>query len=553
MKVYEALARAFVAEGVDTVFSLMGDANLYWLATLAGSPGVRNVHVRNEAGGVAMADGYARSTGRVGVAAVTCGPGLTNAATSLVAAVRYRCPVVLFAGATPTHDADSVQYLDQRAFVETCGAVFQPVTGVGTCLDAVRRAFHTARAREVPVVLNVPMDLQQAELDGPFEYVPSEASLPGPSIVPSPELLDKAAGIIASSRRPVIVVGRGTGKSDGAFPLVERLGETIGALYATTLLGKGALGTSPYMLGIAGEFADDTTSEHIRRADCVIALGASLNAFTTQDGRLFEHAAVVQVASDEQHVVAPHGRVDCYLQGDVAQTVAALLETFERAGYASPGFRAEVDGGALRAAAARRGGAPGPAGSPGTMDPRDACDVLERRLPDDAIVVQGAGHFWSFPITQLTGSTARQFIFTNGFGAVGQGLPIAIGAAIGRPDRSVVLIEGDTSIMMNLQEIDTAARHGARVLMLVMDDDAMGAELHKLQARSVDGESACVPTPDLAAVARSLGVGGDLVTTPGDLDGFLDRYDWSAPHLVDLKISRDVVHQGGILIRAYTG
>jgi thiamine pyrophosphate-dependent acetolactate synthase large subunit-like protein len=157
-QVSDVLAQAFAAEGVDTLFTLMGDANMYWSAAMADNQGVRMIHARHEHCAVAMADAYSRASGKVGVASVTCGPGFTQIMTALVMAARGNAPVVVFSGDAPIGASWYMQQIDQAPLALATGAHFVPIRTVDRALDNVREAFYVARAERRPVVLSVPLD-----------------------------------------------------------------------------------------------------------------------------------------------------------------------------------------------------------------------------------------------------------------------------------------------------------------------------------------------------------------------------------------------------------
>lgn len=550
MKVYEALARAVAAEGTNDVFSVMGDANMMWLATIAGLDGVRNHHARHEAGALAMADGYARATGRVGVATVTCGPGLTNLATSLVAAVRYRVPLVLVAGDTPMGDTNGIQSLDQVRFAEACGARVRVVSSPARALQEVATAFRIARTERVPVLLDLPMDVQEQDLPGTYAYTPAApAESDAGTFVPSDAVLDRLAGLLASADRPVVLIGRGAVEPD-ARDDVERLAARIGAPVATTLLAKGAWAGRPYDLGIAGTFSSSRTSGLLADADVVLAVGASLNEFTTVNGTLFGTARVAQIVDVALPVAHPSVRVDVQAVGLAGPTVRALDALLEAGGHRATGLRTEALLARLAEPEPRDDYATGTA-EPDRLDPRDVAAVIDRGLADDELVIHGAGHFWAFTIHGVGGGRSRRFLFTNGFGACGQGLPVAVGAAAGRDDVPVTCIEGDTSILMNLQELDTTARLGLPLRIVIMNDGAMGAELHKLRVRGIDGEEAVIPDADLVGAATALGLRAIRPTTLADLELALKEDPAEGPILIDVPIAREVVALSGVTVPGY--
>ncbi len=541
MKVYEAMAHAFEAERVETLFSLMGDANMYWMSSLT-ALGVRNVHARHENAAVAMADGYARATGNVGVATVTSGPGLMHAGNALTAAARYGTPMVLFAGDTVPGDTSALQYLDHRALANTCGIHCEAVVSAGRALDSVRAAFDRARSLREPVLLSVPMNIQDETLPFEYSYQPSPVRGDLEATVPTADALHDAAELIACSSRPIILVGDGA-LTGGALDAVVQLGDRIGALYATTLRAKGALGDSEWSIGVAGGFSRPGAEAVFGEADLVIGVGASMNHFTRREGHLFSQARTIQIADRPAAAVRGAEPVNRFLHGDARHTVELLDELLAAADVQNSGFRSSFTpqawdpyADAVRASDPANG-----------MDPRELIEQLEAVIPDGAMIVSGAGHFWSFVARGLTGRGGRRYMYCLGFGSIGQALPVAIGAQIGRPDSPIVVIDGDSSILMHLVELDTAVRSGCHLLTVVMDDDAMGAELHKLNLKGVPSEDALVLTPDLARIAEGLGAVGRLARTSEDLVSQLDAFDWRSVCLIDAKVTREIVDVSAVM------
>jgi thiamine pyrophosphate-dependent acetolactate synthase large subunit-like protein len=278
MKVYEGLASAFAAEGATAVFGMMGDGNMYWWEALDDC-GVRTFEVRHEGAGLGMADGWARATHTPGVATATCGPGVTQLATALVTASRASSPLVAFVGEAPSLDEEYVQHFDQSRFAGACESGFVRVLAPDAALDAVRRAFYLAKMESRPILLSAPMDIQQKSFQSDDEvddYQPSATLLPSQPLEPGRAALEQAAELIVSSRKPIILVGRGAMWS-GAGDAVLRLGQRIGALIATTLMAKNWLNQDPYHVGISGFYGTRTGIELLQEADCVVAVGASMN------------------------------------------------------------------------------------------------------------------------------------------------------------------------------------------------------------------------------------------------------------------------------------
>ena len=239
------LARAFAAEGVEVLFTLMGDANMYWSVAMSKLPGMKIVHARHEHCAVAMADGYARATGKVGVASTTCGPGFTQIMTALTIAARGNVPLVVFAGDSPIAASWYLQQIDMAPLTLACGAHHVQVKHVDRLLDNVREAFQVAQAEQRPVVLSVPMDMQKQAWPHLTDYTPSSELVPAAQRPqPDPVLVDRVIDMIAEAEKPIVLAGRGAIRS-GAAPALEALAEQSGALLATSLLGKGLFDGNP--------------------------------------------------------------------------------------------------------------------------------------------------------------------------------------------------------------------------------------------------------------------------------------------------------------------
>ena len=202
MKVYEAIAQSLIAEGLTDFFGLMGDGNMWLWGALCRNPSVKPYNARHEAMAVSMADGYARTTGKVGIAMVTCGPGLTQCGTSLIAAYRGKTPIVLIAGEIEAGAKNSMQSMDQRRFAEASSARFHTITSIDNMAEEIAEAFYAARLHRGPIVLNLPMDLQEEDFDWDYEYRPSMEFLPPRMETPSPDQLAPVIEKLIAAERP---------------------------------------------------------------------------------------------------------------------------------------------------------------------------------------------------------------------------------------------------------------------------------------------------------------------------------------------------------------
>jgi len=536
MKLYEALAQAFRAEGVDTLFTLMGDANMHWCTAMAAS-GARLIHARHEAAAVAMAEGYAQVARTVGVASVTSGPGTSQIATSLTAAVRGRVPIVVFAGDTPRGARYHLQQFDVAGFVASTGARLVQMRDVDNALETVQQAFTIARHERTAVVFSPPYDLQDAEYPWDIFYRPStELAIAPQHPQPDPAMVTAAADLIAASERPVILVGRGAVASEGAREAILELGARAGAILATSIKAKGWFEGEEFDAGIAGSFASTVARTSFADADLVIGVGAGMGHFTMEAGYLFPEAQILQIDVNPRPVHEAVPIADLAVRGDAGATVRAITAELERRGTVLPGLRSA----ALQAAlAGARPSEPRVEMEPGVVDPRDAMRSIDRAIPKDWHVVIGAGHMWNFAVEYLTGRHPSSLIYTIDFGPVGQAIGVAIGAAVARGAPGVALIDGDGGLLMHVQELETIGRHGIPVKIFGLNDGAYSAEVHKLVARGIDEREAIYGAPDFAAVGRAFGISGTTIDdTTADLDAAIaPGMSTPDPHVFDVRIS----------------
>jgi thiamine pyrophosphate-dependent acetolactate synthase large subunit-like protein len=529
MKVYEAIAEALLAEDCQQYFGLMGDGNMWLWAALA-KKNAKIISARHEAAAVSMADGYARTTGKIGVAMVTCGPGLTQLGTTLIIAARGRTPLVVIAGEINPGAKNSTQSMDQKRFTEACSARFHTVTSIDNMAEEIAEAFYTARVHRVPVVLNLNMHLQEQDFDWDFDYRPSTQFLPPRVETPSPDLLAPVIEKLATAQRPVIVAGRGAIVS-GARDEIIKMGDRVGALLATSLQGKGYFAGHPWDVGISGAFASEPTERLLADADFVLGVGAELGYYTTEGGLIFPAAEVARIdikPMPEQIGVIP----GLYVQGDARKSVAAINEALERRQVRNEGYRSANTKAVLNEA-------PHQFESPKDgLDPRAIAGHLARGLPKGVLVTLGAGHFFSFPAMYMALPEGAEIQYSYHFGAVGQGLPVAIGTGAGNPGRPHVAVEGDGSLLFHIQELDTVTRFGLQMVLIVWNDGGYGAEVHKLLPKGFDWGQAHWNSPDFVAIAKAFGGDGVQLSKESDLTGAIQEgLRKGGLYLIDVRVS----------------
>jgi len=519
--IYQALAEAFAAEGVDTHFTLMGDGNMHWVAAMKNLDGMSTYAARHEHCACAMAMGYHLATGKVGVASVTCGPGLTQIMTALTTASRGRIPMVVFAGEAPINAKWYNQAVEQAPFVEACEARYIAAHSPQRMYQHVREAFHYARHERRPVVLGVPYDLQKQPLPNLGAYQTSTAVMPHVEPTPPhPHQVDQVVEKLMRAKCPVILGGRGALFS-GAVAEIEQVGELSGALFATTLLARGMFDHSPFSLGVSGGFARDIAREMGAKADLVVTFGSSLNYYTIDSGTMFPNAEVVQVDTAPLGLAFGMKSGDLHLAADVKLTAIAIAEKLRARGKTAANVRsAEL--------ARRINEEPADAAEfavePGTLDPRKAIEELDRIIPKDFDTVSGSGH-QSYFHSVMRGRKAENYHAIRAFGAIGNGISYATGVAAARKNGRVVLFEGDGGFLMHIQELEMIARHKIKLLFCILNDGAYGAEIHKLRADGVDESGSVFGYTDLAAVAKGFGLRGTNVTDVSQFKSLFEAYE----------------------------
>jgi acetolactate synthase-1/2/3 large subunit len=538
MKVYDAVANAFVKEGATTIFGLLGDGQLTWWSSMVKHPGVRMIDAREEGSGLAMAEGYARASGKVGVCSVTHGPGLARCSLSLIAAARSRTPIVVHTATTSWNDERETQHLNQDRFVAASECGYIEVMKPDYAEEAVRQAFYRARRESRPIVLSIPMDVQNKECESEGEeYVPStELDGAQQKIRPALDRVQAAVKVISEARRPVIVLGRGA-KDPQAREAAERLGKRIGALIASTLLAKGTLNDSEWYTGVSGLFSTRAAMALFQEADCVIAVGAGLNIRTLGGGYTYPNARIVHIDVQPHILLGTERGADCYVQGDAAETMQEIEGALAKQGVQRDGFRTAATRNALRGSFRDPGEFEI---EPGTVDIREVLGVLDDKLPSSVGLVTGSAHNFTFPVWHMQKPRALQISVTS-FTGVGQVIGNAIGAAVGWKD-PVVAVDGDGSALQNIQELDTAGRLGVKLLYCIVNDEAYGAEYHKLRAKGFNGDISMVPTPDFGALGRVMGCRGRQAKTLDEVAAGIDEFmKGDGPMVLDVRISRNVI------------
>jgi thiamine pyrophosphate-dependent acetolactate synthase large subunit-like protein len=401
---------------------------------------------------------------------------------------------------------------------------------------AIRDAFLQARRERRPVVLGVPFDLQARPWETSMDLPkPSRELLPRLSpIPPNPDDVARAAQLVSGAERVVVLAGLGAVES-GAGDACRALAAKVGGLLSTTLPARGLFHDDPFCIGISGSFTPEVGLEYLKQADLVIAVGCSLAYHAGGGGHLWPKAKMLQIDIDPvavnqgQEVARHHLRSDARLG---VEALMAALPARER-GWRSDAMAARI-----------RDSKPDSQAfdiEPGMLDPRRVVEALEAALPRDWEMVNSGGHCsWFF--AQMPSRPQERFLTIREFGAIGNGISFAMGVAAARPDCTVVLFDGDGSLMMHIQELETIKRHGLNVLIVVMNDGAYGSEVHKLRSEGMAEEGAVFGYCDFAAIANGFGLAGRAVKNLDDVPALVKEFSASGGAAVwDFHVSDKVL------------
>ena len=500
-----------LAAHLDHVFGVMGNGNAYFLDALARGTSAEYTAVRHEAGAVVAADAHYRASGRIAAATTTYGAGFTNTLTALAEAVQAHIPLVLVVGDEPTSGPRPWD-VDQIALASAVGARTYTVGRADAAATTVIAIEH-ALAYRVPTVLAIPYDVAALEA-GPVPAAPDPA-LPRPQQPVGPfaaAAVTDLARALAGARHPFLLAGRGAWLA-GAGDALGALADATGAVTASTALGRGVFPDGRYDLGVSGGFGAEGAMKLVREADVAVVFGASLNPFTMRFGELF--APGTRVVQVDVAPAATHPHVGGYIRGDAAVVASALVAELDALGAAPSGWRESIDIAALTARERGDGTA-----ADGRLDPRTVAARIGELLPDDRVVVSDGGHFigWAnmyWPVA----SPDRMIMIGTAYQSIGLGFPSVAGAAMARPESTVVLTTGDGGGLMALADLETAVRvAGGRGLAVVWNDGAYAAEINLYGLKGLAEGPMLIPEVDFAGLAEAVGAEGVIVRSITDLD-----------------------------------
>jgi len=541
----QIVLRALVDQGVTDVFGYPGGAILPVYDELHLQNQIRHVLVRQEGGAVHGAEGYARSTGKVGVVVVTSGPGATNAVTGLTDALMDSVPIVCFCGQVPTHliGNDAFQECDTTGITRPCTKHNYLVKSTDDLARTIHEAFHVARSgRPGPVVIDLPKDVSM----GTGAYVPPEDVVHKtyrPKVEGDGAMIEKAVALMAEAKKPILYCGGGVINSGPrASELLKELVELTGFPVTLTLMGLGAVPAShPQFLGMLGMHGTYEANLAMHGCDVMINIGARFDDRVT--GKISEFAP----GSKKIHVdidpssINKNVLVDLGIVGDVEQVLQRMIEIWKAK-------KVKPDADALKAWwrqidkwRARDSLAFGQNGD--LIKPQYAiqrlCELTKHR--DDVFITTEVGQHQMWAAQHFGFEKPNHWLTSGGLGTMGYGLPAAMGVQIAHPDALVVDIAGEASIMMNIQEMSTLAQYRLPVKVFILNNEYMGMvrQWQELLHDSRYSQTYMESLPDFVKLAEAFGGVGLRAEKPSEVDDVIkEMIAVDRPVIADIRVDK---------------
>jgi len=546
MRAVDAIMECLKAEGVEVVFGMPGGANLPTYDAFVDS-GIRHILVRHEAGGGHAAEGYAKSTGRVGVSLATSGPGATNLVTPICDAMMDSVPVVFITGQVRTEllGTDGFQEADTIGITMPVVKHSFMIQDPAEIPRAIHEAFHIARTgRPGPVLIDIPQDLSRADIV--YEPV-TDVRLPGyqPTLEGNQKQIRQAAKALASARRPVIYAGGGVISANAAEELTE-FATSDRFPVTCTLMGLGGFPAStedgklhPQWLGMLGMHGTRAANYAMDEADLICAIGARFDDRVT--GKLSEFAPAAKFIHIDVDPAEISKNIPAHIPivGDAKHVLSKLIVEYRAL---SP-EKSRLDEWWQRIEGWRERHPLGYKDSEDSeIKPQYMIQALHEATDGQAIIVSDVGQHQMWTAQYYHFSGPRQWINSGGLGTMGFGLPAAMGAAVGNPDKVVCCVAGDGSVQMNAQELSTCAQNGIPIKVFIMNNGYLGM-VRQWQEMFWDGRYSHVDTgsyPDFVKLAEAHGATGMRFENKATLvDDMRRAIETDGPVVVDVKVTRE--------------
>ena len=527
----DILIRTLIEQGCDTVFGYPGGQILNVYDSLYKYQNeIRHMLTAHEQGAAHAADGYARATGKVGVVMSTSGPGATNLVTGIATAYLDSIPLVAICGNVPTTQigTDSFQEIDITGVTLPITKHNYFVGSVENLADTIRKAFALAQSgRPGPVLIDVPKDVQTAVCD----YEPQAPVQPEERHAAKDVRIKEAAALINASKRPFIYFGGGLITSEAQEEMLA-LAEKIDAPIGCSLMGLSGIPTDhPRFLGMQGMHGHYASSMAMHDADLIISLGVRFNDRVTGNREKFAKLAQIIHIDVDGSELSKTVNSACGLRGDVKLTLQKLI----------PLVNAEQKPDWEKAVKALKETENDYLDIRPGLTPRNAIMTLNKHLGENTAVATDVGQHQMWAAQNVSFKKPRRFISSGGLGTMGFGLGAAIGAAVGTGERSV-LVTGDGSFGMCLNELTTAVTYNVPVVILLMNNGVLGMvrQWQTLFFNKHYSNTILDRKTDFVALARAFGADGEAVDTVAALDkAFEHAFSCDGPYVIDCRIDKD--------------
>jgi acetolactate synthase-1/2/3 large subunit len=518
----QAIVKCLQEEGVDTIFGFPGGVILDLYDELMDSK-IRNLLVRHEQGAVHAADGYARASGKVGVALLTSGPGATNGVTGIATAYMDSIPIVVLTGQVPRAliGNDAFQEVDIVGITRPCTKHNYLVSNPDELVSILREAFYLAASgRPGPVLVDLPKDVMASKITYP-EKQEIKMKTYQPTMEPHPGQVAKACKAVMKARRPVLYVGGGVILSNASKELTE-LAEKTQIPVTMTLMGLGGFpGANPLSMGMLGMHGTYASNMMVAKSDLLIAVGARFDDRIT--GRLdtfAPDAEIIHIDIDPTSI-SKNVKVDIPLVADCKRALTAMNAWFDSAADFSQAAFAEKHQAWIEQVKDWDLTHPLSYHDEGDIiKPQYVIETINRLTGGEAIITTevGQNQMWTAQFYKF--NQPRQLLTSGGLGTMGYGLPAAIGAKIAFPDKIVIDIAGDGSIQMNIQELATAKQYGAAVKVAILNNNYLGM-VRQWQELFYNKRYSGTPmevTPDFVELAKAYGAVGLRAKTKSEVE-----------------------------------
>ncbi len=539
----QILLECLLREGVDTVFGYPGGTVINIYHDLADYP-IRHILTRHEQAAVHAADGYARTTGRVGVAIATSGPGATNTVTGIATAYMDSIPLVVITGQVPTPliGNDAFQEVDIVGITRSITKHNYLVQDIKDLARIIKQAFYIARTgRPGPVLIDFPKDIQIQSTW--FEY-PDKVEMRGykPTYSGNLRQVEKAANLIMAARKPVIYVGGGASGADASEELLA-FAEMTRIPVTTTLLGMAVFPQrhtqSLGMLGMHGTYYANMAVTH---SDLLIAVGARFDDRVTGKIASFApHAKIIHIDIDPTSI-KKNVRVDLPIVGDLKDVLKKLADALDRRSDELPALIHAMGPWREEIAAWKRGYPMVYQSSDSVIKPQYVIEQLSELCSEDAIITTEVGQHQMWTAQFFAFSRPRTFLTSGGLGTMGYGLPAALGAQVAFPERQVIDISGDGSFQMNSQELATLVQYGLPVKIVILNNQYLGM-VRQWQELFFDRRYSQTPLElpiDFVKLAEAYGATGFSVSRPDQVREVICKaFETPGPVIMEFKVDRE--------------